>query len=62
MDHLGWLSVAKLEPVSKFNKISDPAIFDYTWYHGLPIHCDKIVVKRDIHRKIFAVVSIHIVI
>ena len=25
----------------------------------LPLHCDIIVVKRDIYRKIFVVVSIH---
>ena len=37
--------------VSKISKNSVPAIFDYTWYHGLPLHYDKIVVKRDIHRK-----------
>ena len=41
------------------DKISVPAIFHYTWYHGFPLYCDKIVVKRDIHRK-FVVVSIHI--
>ena len=27
------------------------------WYHSFPLHCDIIVVKRDIHRKIFVVVS-----
>ena len=37
--------------VSEISKISVPAIFNYTWHHGLPLHCDKIVIKRDIHRK-----------
>ena len=39
---------------------SVPTIFYYNWFHGFPLHCDKIIVKRDIHRKIFVVVSIHI--
>ena len=41
-------------------KVSVSAIFDYNWCHGLLLHCDKIVVKCNIHRKIFVVVSIHI--
>ena len=46
----------------EISKTSVPAIFDYTWYHGLPLHFDKVVVKRDIDRKIFVMVSIHIAI
>ena len=45
---------------SEISKISVSAFFDYTWYHGLPLNCDKIVVKSFIHRKIFVVVFIHI--
>ena len=33
-------------PVAASVKISVPAIFDYTWYHRLPLRCDIIVVKR----------------
>ena len=32
------------------------------FFIGLPLHCDKIVVKHDVHRKIFWVESIHIAI
>ena len=52
--HLRWLPLVKLE----ISKISAAAIFDDTWYHGLPQHCNIIVVKRNIRRKI--VVSVHI--
>ena len=45
--------------VSKICKISVPAIFDCIWYHGLPLHCDKIVAKHDDHRKLFVVEPIH---
>ena len=45
-----------------FSQILVQAIFDYTRYHGLPLHCDKIVAKRDIHRKIYVLMSIHIAI
>ena len=48
--------------VSEISKVSAPATFGYTWYHGLPLYCDIIVVKRDIYRKIFVVVFIHIAI
>ena len=42
------------------NKTVDcSAIFDQTWYQGLPLHCDIIIVKHDIHRKVFVGVSIH---
>ena len=43
----------------KNSKISVPAVFDCTWYHGLPLHCDKIAVKHDVKRKIFILESIH---
>ena len=43
----------------KNSKISVPAVFDCTWYHGLPLHCDKIAVKHDVKRKIFMLESIH---
>ena len=54
--YLRWLPVVKLEPhLWNYQNFSS----SYFW---LPLHCDVIVVKRDIHRKIFVVVSIHIAI
>ena len=48
----------KLEP----SLIKHQQKFQFHLISLAPLHCDKIVVKRDIHRKIFAVVSIHIAI
>ena len=43
-------------------KISNISVPYYTSYHGLPLHRDIIVVKRDIHWKILVVLSIHVAI
>ena len=64
-EHLRWLPLVKLES-SLWNQQNISTSFfwlDYTWYHGLPLHCTlEQNVVRDIHRKIFVLVSIHIAI
>ena len=45
--------------VSEISKISVAAVFDCILYQGLPLHCDKIVLKHNGHRKIFVIESIH---
>ena len=58
-EHLWWLRLVNLDP-SPWNQQYFSS--SYTSYHGLPLHYDKIVVKRGVHRKIFVVVCIHIAI
>ena len=60
IEHFRWLHLVKLVP--NFWNQQNFSSIDCTWYHGLPLHCDKILVKHDVHRKIFVVESIHIVI
>ena len=44
----------------KLEKFEFQLFLTYNWYHGVPLHCDIIVVKRDTHLKISLVESIHI--
>ena len=60
MKQLLSLPPVNLEPSLWNQQHFSSSYFDYTWYYGLPLHCDKIAAKRDIHRKIFVVVFIHL--